>query len=294
MTCALGHATVSHTVAHRGSPAVSPAAGRRSQPPMSERLDREWRRLCRQPSILATVAGWGIVDPGEAPLADLDDLLARTGASRTADGRAARSGRATARVDDETANELLRRLLEVAAHDALAARIVLQRILPGLLTVVRVEQFRGHGVDAFDVLLAEAWVSIVSYPTTSRVSDIAARLLHDARHRAFTNPRRRRRVSETLCAPDRLAEPARRADRSAFEELTTLLGQARDGGLPARDVEVLAGIVNHGSSARLAAVLCMDQRSIRYRRDQAVKRVRQVLREPQLLPIGPRPSRMPA
>ena len=59
-------------------------------------------------------------------------------------------------MDDETANELLRRLLEVAAHDALAARIVLQRILPGLLTVVRVEQFRGHGVDAFDVLLAEA------------------------------------------------------------------------------------------------------------------------------------------
>lgn len=255
---------------------ASPTAPRRVDPPLSQRLDHEWAQMCRRASLVDTVRGWGLEEDGTPAITGLDDLLRRTGYRCAA---------------SEAANATLARLIEVAAHDVLAARIALQRILPGLLVIVRAEQRRSIGVDAFDVLLAEAWVSIVSYPTATRESDIAARLLHDARHRAFTNPRRRRRVSETLCAPHRIAEPAHPAARSPFEELTTVLGSVREDGLPARDIEVMAGIVNHGSSARLAAVLRIDQRSVRYRRDQAVKRVRRILREPQMLPVGPRPSR---
>lgn len=263
------------TTPHR----IAPTTARPTTQPMSQRLDREWAQMGRRPALVETVRTWELEPDGTPPVTSLDDLLRLTGFRCPA---------------TQTTNDTFRRLLTIAAHDPLAARIALQRILPGLLAIVAAEQRRAVGIDAFDVLLAEAWVSIVSYPTATRESDVAARLLHDARHRAFTNPRRRRRVGETLCAPHRVAEPAHPAERSSFEELTTLLGSARDDGLPARDIEVMAGIVNHGSSARLATVLRMDQRSVRYRRDQAVRRVRQILRDPQLLPVGPRSSRAPA
>ena len=86
---------------------------------------------------------------------------------------------------------MLRRLVVAAADDRLAARIVLQRLLPGLLAIVRREQQRERDVDAFDLLAAEAWMAIVTYHPDRRPTDIAARLLNDARHRAFTTPRRR-------------------------------------------------------------------------------------------------------
>lgn len=244
---------------------------------LSARLDQEWGRLCRRPGVDAAIAAWDVLPAGAPPLRGLDDLLQRSGYR----------GRPSPEADD-----LLRRLVERAAHDTLAARVVLQRILPGLLGIVRAEQRRCAAVDAFDVLLAEAWLSIINYPTATRPTDVAARLLHDARHRAFTNPRRRRRLVETPLPPERLAEAADPDDRSPFEELTTVLRGARDAGLPERDIEVMAGIVNHGSSARFATVLQLDQRSVRYRRDRAIERVRAAVREHRLLPVGPRPSRL--
>lgn len=246
---------------------------------MSARLDREWTRMGRRPALLETVRRWNLHDPGDPPIASLDDLLRRTGHRADATPQS---------------NDLLARLIGWAKSDPLAARIVLQRILPGLLAIVRDEQQRAPDVDAFDALLAEAWMSIVRYPVEARDRDVAARLLTDARHRAFTNPRRRRRVPESLCPPHRLDEPDAPIDRSSFEELTGLLADARDNGLPERDVEVVAGIVNHGSAAQLAVVVRMDARSIRYRRDQAIKRLRSFIREPRLLPVGPRPSTLTA
>ncbi|WP_116998667.1 hypothetical protein [Desertimonas flava] len=246
---------------------------------LSARLDLEWTRMGRRSALLDTVRRWNLVDPDDPPITSLDDLLRRTGLRCQ---------------PTPQSNALLGRLVERARTEPLAARMVLQRLLPGLLVIVRDEQRRSPGVDAFDVLLAEAWMSIVRYPVAARDRDIAARLLTDARHRAFTNPRRRRRVSESPCPPHRLHEPEARTDRSPFEELTGLLADARDHGLPQRDVEVVAGIVNHGSAAQLAVVVRMDARSVRYRRDQAIKRLRSYLREPRLLPVGPRPSTLTA
>lgn len=246
---------------------------------MSARLDREWTRMERRAALVDTVRRWDLTVPGEPPIASLDDLLRRAGHRCDATPQS---------------NDVLARLVALAATEPLAARIVLQRILPGLLAIVRDEQQRVPDVDAFDVLLAEAWMSIVRYPVDARDRDIAARLLTDARHRAFTNPRRRRRVPESLCPPRRLDEPDAGDERSPFEELTGLLADARDNGLPERDVEVLAGILTHGSAAQLAVVVRMDARSIRYRRDMAIKRLRSFIREPRLLPVGPRPSTLTA
>jgi hypothetical protein len=161
-----------------------------------------------------------------------------------------------------------------AASDPLAARIVLQRILPGLLHIVRREQRREPGLDAFDVLIGEAWVSIVNYSVADRPTHIASRLLHDARHRAFTNPRRRRRVLEVPCSPDRLTEPREPAERSALEELAAVIVEARRRGVHERDVEIVRGILRHGTATAFASELHLHPRSVRYRRDAALARIR--------------------
>ena len=116
-------------------------------------------------------------------------------------------------------------------REPLAARIVLQRLLPGLLAIVRREQQRDRDVDAFDLLAAEAWLAIVTYRADLRPTDVAARLLNDARHRAFTTPRRRQeRSREDVVPPARLDLPRLPQPGSSFEELTIVLRDARQDG----------------------------------------------------------------
>ncbi len=121
---------------------------------------------------------------------------------------------------------MLRRLVVLAATEPLAARIVLQRLLPGLLAIVRREQQRDRAVDAFDQLAAEAWLAIVSYRADLRPTDVAAKLLNDARHRAFTTPRRKQeRSREDVVPPARLDLPRLPQPGSSFEELTIVLAR---------------------------------------------------------------------
>ena len=58
----------------------------------------------------------------DVPFADLDELLAL-------------AGHGTARTPE--ANAVLGRLVDVAHVDELASRVVVQRLLPGLLAIVR-------------------------------------------------------------------------------------------------------------------------------------------------------------
>lgn len=232
---------------------------------LSDRLDREWALLNRRPGVLATVRSWQLVGPDEPPLASLDDLLRRTGFRTPTSARA---------------DAMLCRLLDVAASEPLAARIALQRILPGLLAVVRAEQWREPEVNAFDQLVGEAWLSIVRYRTDERPTDVAARLLHDARHRAFTGPRRRKHHTvEELRPPHRLEEPPFPPEPSAFELLTAVLTEVRACGLAEPHLDVVRGVLRCDSAAAFAAELHLDQRTVRYRRARAVGQIRRILTE---------------
>ena len=84
--------------------------------------------------MLDRVRSWGVTS---TPFRSLDELLRLAGFK-------------VARTPAET-DEVLRRLVVLAATEPLAARIVLQRLLPGLLAIVRREQQRDRGVDAFDL-----------------------------------------------------------------------------------------------------------------------------------------------
>lgn len=226
---------------------------------LSDRLDREWVRLNRRPAVLACVRSWHLT---ERPFASLDELLALAGyrTDAGADG-----------------DQLLGRLVAVAAADPLACRIVLQRLLPGLLAIVREEQERNPSIDAFDLVVGEAWIAITRYRIESRPTHVAARLLHDARHRAFTSHRRHRVVQEEATPHAGMLDVIDESQWSAFDELVAVLSEARRRGLDDWSVATIRDFLRHGSSANVAAARAMNPRSIRYRHRRAITRVRRLV-----------------
>jgi hypothetical protein len=81
-------------------------------------LDAEWRRLTRTSRARRALKQWSIAHPALRGLADLDGLLER-------------------RRDDQAAPAVLRALAVLAPGDDLAARTLLQALLPGLVRLAR-------------------------------------------------------------------------------------------------------------------------------------------------------------
>ena len=171
---------------------------------------------------------------------------------------------------------MLRRLVVAAADEPLAARIVLQRLLPGLLAIVRREQQRDRDVDAFDLLAAEAWMAIVTYRRRSTADGhrrtTAQRRpspsIHDAAAPAGAQPARR------LVPPARLDQPRDAQPGSSFEELTIVLREARHDGLADADLAALCDYLAGTRANELAAQRKVSPRTMRNRRQRAVDRVR--------------------
>ena len=238
--------------AHRGAmPAI---ARRRPTWSLSDRLDHEWRLIRSRPRVVARARSWGVTG---RPFADLDGLLAL-------------AGHGTARTPE--ANDVLGRLVDAARVDDLASRVVLQRLLPGLLAMVR---RRGHD-GAFEELIGAAWLAIRSYRTDRRPERIAANLVHDAAYVTFTAPRRRRSASEVAIDPRRLDDSPAEVVVGPFEELVALLAEARADGLSDEDLELVRRLVRADSPSVVAAEYQVTARTVRNRRDRATARLRQV------------------
>lgn len=231
-------------------------AGSTPRRTLSARLDREWARLARRAEVLDRVRSWRLTD---RPFESLDELLALTG------------HRAAATPE---ANRLLARLVAVAADEPLAVRIVLQRLLPGLLAIVREEQRRDPTVDAFDLIVGEAWIAITRYRVESRPTGVATRLVSDARHRAFTCHRRRRVVEEVATPWESMLDVVDEPRTAAFDELVGVISEARRGGLDDESIVTIRQFLHHGSSAKVADAVSRTARTIRYRHRRAVTEIR--------------------
>jgi hypothetical protein len=236
--------------------------------PFARRIDRDWAHLTRRPELVRRARRW---DVSAHPFTSLDELLVLAGLT----GPRAR-GAAAAPADAEEADGVLHRLVLRSPDDWLAGRAVLQRILGGLLALAGAEQRRDPTIDALSLLVGEAWVAITRYSPTRPGRDVAARLLSDARHRAFTGPRRRRRVDEVLAPPWRLGEPSIAPDRSPCDEVASVLRDARDRGLAEADLALVTALLD-GGTATVALGLGVTDRTVRNRRERATATIRELV-----------------
>jgi DNA-directed RNA polymerase specialized sigma24 family protein len=219
------------------------------------RLDREWSQLRSRPALLRQAAGWAIV---EGPLHDLDQILAAVGyqVAWTARNEAA-----------------MRQLVLCAGHDQLAARIAIQRILPGLLAVVR---RRGAADDeGLDELIGAAWIGVRTFNPARRSRCIAAALIADADYRAFRSRWRRRCAGErpTGLTPD---VPYDEPVDTPAHVLADLLARAEAAGIPDDDLELVRRATDDVSTEQLARELNVTARTVRNRRARVTDRLRQL------------------
>ena len=218
----------------------------------------EWRSLRLRPDVLADAARWGVVD---GPVHDLDQVLRAVGYESATDA----------------ADERLRRLVLIAADEELAARVVIQRISPGLLALVRRRRGHGAGGTAYEELLGAAWISIRTFRPDRRPACLAAALISDADYRAFRAPTRRRSASERPVdtSTTRSPIPAGIAP-NAEAELAELFELAADAGVPEEDLDLMRRLLDTPTIIELARDMRITPRTIRNRRDRIALRLREV------------------
>ena len=232
----------------------------------STRLDAEWARLRFSRRAIEQARRWADGDP-DHPLAalvrGLDDLGAIVAATQRGTG-----------VDEA----IMLRLVELARTDDLAGRIVIQRLLPGLISrSLPYRDFRCR-TDPVEVVVPAAWLAIRRFDTQRRRRHIAASLISDAVFAAFREPQRRRSATESVRSPHQFDENVAVPDRrSTIEEFAEVIRIAHAAGVSTEDLDLLRRLVQLESPAAVALERHVTPRTIRNHRDRAVARVRAAL-----------------
>jgi DNA-directed RNA polymerase specialized sigma24 family protein len=241
-----------------------------------QRLDSEWAALATRRSILRRVADWQL---GTAPLRSLDDLLPMMGRSGTPrpgvrhDRRQCGSGgsHGPSWGHDPVAAALLHR----ARHDDLAARIILQRLVPGLMAVSGQYAHGRRRQEVTDELVSAAWTVIRTFEPGANPTFLVSRLIRACEYQVFEKGRRRKLQSvladdaqlRLISAPDETPE--------ALVELANVVADARcSGAIDESDAQFIARLVASPTAQDLAAQLRVTSRTIRNRRDAIVYRIR--------------------
>lgn len=247
---------------------------------MLRRLFDEWDAIARRPSSVRRARTWDL----GVEFDDLDGLVEAVGFRprplHTMASGAAPSPSAGLPDASVEADRVLGRLLVAARTDELAARVVLQRLLPGLCSAARrwTGGRPGGTDDAFDEIVSAAWVVIRLFPVERRPGQLAPKLLRDAEHQAFVKATRRKWTSEAM-------EPATFDRRTASpdgeyvdpaEELAEIVDLARPS-LSEYDLRLLGLLRSGRSMAEVASALSVSVRTVSYHRDALVQRMRTAL-----------------
>ena len=249
--------------------ATSPCAGVVHRSQLLARLDAEWAHLRTSRRAVRAARGWADSLPAHplgaavSELTDLDQLLEAT-----------QQGSDPDRHDDA----ILLALVELARHDELAGRVVLQRLVPALITrSMRYRSFHDRS-DPFEIVVPAAWLAIRTYDVSGRPRHVASSLISDAVFQAFRQPLRRRSATESTLAPEAFSStPCDDDPATSLDEFVVLIRDAQCAGVPARDLELLRHLVRAGSPGVVARERKVTPRTIRNHRDRAVEHVRTAL-----------------
>lgn len=222
----------------------------------------DWEALCRRRSVLRHVNSWCL--PGDE-IDHLDEVVRRAGYGRP--------------VDDSEADHYLWLLTCLAKTDQLAARIVLQRIVPPLISIARRRGRITPGGFAvtFDEVLAAAWIVIKNFPVERRHHKIASNLTRDVEYQAFVRNARLRQVSAIAVEDDASIAAPEAPDPDPGVELSELLRDAAARGLDPAHVEVLQRIARGGNTEEIGLEQGVSGRTIRMRRRKALDALREML-----------------
>lgn len=222
----------------------------------------DWEALCRRRSVLLHVNSWGL--PG-GDIEHLDDVVRRAGYGRP--------------IDDSEADHYLWLLTCLAKTDQLAARIVLQRIVPPLISIARRRGRITPGGFAvtFDEVLAAAWIVIKNFPVDRRQRKIASNLTRDVEYQAFVRQARLRRVDAVAVEDDASIPASDSPDPDPADELEELLQGAASLGLDPEHLAILRRLAAGGSTDDIGAEHGVTGRTIRMRRRRAVEALREMM-----------------
>lgn len=190
---------------------------------------------------------------------------------------------------DPLADAVLAELVKRASVDELAARIVLQRVIPPILSIAR-RRGRNRSIgydDALGMALSHAWEIIRTYPIARRPNKIAVNIVRDIEYFAFVRSERRRPQHSPLVPDSEVLLNHRSADMMTFDdpygsrnggstsdiELAHLLNYARECGMSSASLELCAA-VGAGELARYATQRGVTRRTVRGWSNEAINELR--------------------
>lgn len=231
------------------------------------RLQHDWDHIKRSRAAVQHARRWCLSTSSVAthrPLESLDDVLAWAGYGC----RDERGGG-----DDQ----ILGQLVKLAQSDKLAARVVLQRLLPGISSMARRRASRDRPRhEVLDELVAFAWTVICTYPVDRKHTYVAAGLLREIEYQSFTRPHRRLTTFVPLPLHTFDDRPAPTTTVAAADELRDLLDLAISVGVDPNDIE-LARRLGRGETTRdIAHSSKVTDRTVRNHRDAVTYRLRAV------------------
>lgn len=217
-----------------------------------------------------------VEDPGAAhalatalqSISSLDELVAAT-------------NRPGHRIDGDSLadpDEVLGALVRVAANDDLAARVVLQRITPAIISASNKYRRMVFNDERTDLAIGAAWLVVRSFDVERRRRNIAAAIVSDVMWIAFRAPARRKSQCEIPTPHEVFARTA--ADPVELDPITALAATVRAAaaaGIEDRDLDLIRELARVGSPGEVARRIAVTPRTVRNRRDSATHHIRSAL-----------------
>jgi hypothetical protein len=223
-----------------------------------ERLEAEWPALASSGVLRQRLRGWAAQEPALAGFASPQHLL-----------RQLRGLRGRPRAEDA----ILAALVRQAGADPLAARVVLQALLPGLKALAgRLLLEASERDSVWSALLAHCWERIRRYPLERRPTRIAANVLLDTLQKTSRELKQQRRDRDQLggdVPPERVAFAP--VDRDVERLLQRAVAAAAISGEEAE--LILRTRIDSADLHTLAAELGVTYHALNMRRLRAEKRL---------------------
>ncbi len=169
-------------------------------------LDSDWCHQATRTSSRQALAHWAERCPALSPFSDLDQMLVHV----------------HRRGHPASSDAVLAALASLAPTDDLAARALLQALLPGLKALTHSFGWRGDHEETAAAVVAACWERIRTYPINRRPRHIAANVLLDTRQRMI------RQYNVATCGADETDSEEFVFDQTSPHPAVELLGHVGD------------------------------------------------------------------